>query len=297
MRQQLRLRVLLPLGILGLLGAGFGAYAFGQAPEPAASTLPPTTTAAAPGASRSAVPPAAWAQAANILCRKVEKAYADVPRPTRVAQFEPFLAKAVEVSEWAGPALAELGRPKGSGGAVKALAKNSAARSRLAGRALAALRSGDGATFRRSLARLARLEDEWADLMYRLGAMTCVEASRIPPAPASGSGTGAPAKASQAALKRELLEHAAVVVVFYTPEAGLDGATVLEARSAALEVDAGFLAVDAGKEKQVSKLAQAYEVTEAPAVLVFVPGPKVAARFDRFADRETIAQAVQNAAR
>lgn len=296
MRQQLRLRVLLPLGILGLLGAGFGAYAFGQAPEPAASTLPPTTTAAAPGGSAT-VPAAEWANAANAVCRKAEKAYADVPRPTRVAQFEPYLAKVVEVSESAAAELARLGRPQGSGGALKALATNSAARSRLAGRALAAVRSGDGATFRRSLARVARLEDEWADLMYRLGAMTCVEASRIPPAPASGSGTGAPAKASQAALKRELLEHAAVVVVFYTPEAGLDGATVLEARSAALGVDAGFLAVDAGKEKQVSKLAQAYEVTEAPAVLVFVPGPKVAARFDRFADRETIAQAVQNAAR
>lgn len=33
MRQQLRLRVVLPVAVLGLLGAGFGAYATGQPPE------------------------------------------------------------------------------------------------------------------------------------------------------------------------------------------------------------------------------------------------------------------------
>jgi hypothetical protein len=50
---------------------------------------------------------------------------------------------------------------------------------------------------------------------------------------------------------------------------------------------------------QVSELAERYDVLEAPAVLVFVRGrsPKLAARFDRFADRETIAQAVENALR
>jgi hypothetical protein len=50
---------------------------------------------------------------------------------------------------------------------------------------------------------------------------------------------------------------------------------------------------------QVSELAARYDVLEAPAVLVFVRGrsPKLAARFDRFADRETIAQAVDNALR
>lgn len=298
MRQQLRLRVLLPLAVLGLLGAGFGAYAFGQAPEPEAGAVPPTTTAPA-GASGSSgtVAPAAWAKAANAVCRKAEKAYAEVVRPTRVAQFEPFLAKVVEVSQWADPALAELGRPRGGGGAAKALAQNSAERARLAGRALAAVQTGDGAKFRRSLARLATADEERAALMRRLGAMTCAEAARIPAAPARPAAGDSPAKASEAAVRRELLEHPAVVVVFHTPRAGLDGTTVLEARSAALEVGAGFLAVDAGEEKEVSKLAEAYEVTEAPAVLVLVPGPSVAARFDRFADRETIAQAVQNAVR
>ncbi|HYY75600.1 MAG TPA: hypothetical protein VE644_04685 [Gaiellaceae bacterium] len=46
MRQQLRLRVLLPVALLGLLGAGFGAYATGRpaSAEPLPPAPPVTTT-------------------------------------------------------------------------------------------------------------------------------------------------------------------------------------------------------------------------------------------------------------
>jgi hypothetical protein len=48
MRQQLRLRVLLPVALLGLLGAGFGAYATGRpaSAEPLPPAPPATTTQA-----------------------------------------------------------------------------------------------------------------------------------------------------------------------------------------------------------------------------------------------------------
>jgi hypothetical protein len=46
MRQQLRLRVLLPVAVLGLLGAGFGAFAMGQPAEP---PLPTPSSAVDPG--------------------------------------------------------------------------------------------------------------------------------------------------------------------------------------------------------------------------------------------------------
>ena len=84
MRQQLRLRVLVPVAVLGLLGAGFGAFAMGgpAAPEAipvthatstaaadtgatdtgAAATAPPTTTAPqppAPTTTTEAAPPPA----------------------------------------------------------------------------------------------------------------------------------------------------------------------------------------------------------------------------------------------
>jgi hypothetical protein len=48
MRQQLRLRVLLPVAVLGLLGVGYGAFAYGQAPDVPESIPVPTTTEAAP---------------------------------------------------------------------------------------------------------------------------------------------------------------------------------------------------------------------------------------------------------
>jgi hypothetical protein len=50
MRQQLRLRVLLPVAVLGLLGVGYGAFAYGQGPDvPESIPVPaPTTTEAAP---------------------------------------------------------------------------------------------------------------------------------------------------------------------------------------------------------------------------------------------------------
>jgi hypothetical protein len=46
MRQQLRLRVLLPVAVLGLLGAGFGAYATGRPATPEPLPLPPTGSGA-----------------------------------------------------------------------------------------------------------------------------------------------------------------------------------------------------------------------------------------------------------
>lgn len=48
MRQQLRLRVLLPVAVLGLLGAGFGAFAMGGPAAPESIPVPrPTSSAAA----------------------------------------------------------------------------------------------------------------------------------------------------------------------------------------------------------------------------------------------------------
>ncbi len=169
MRQQLRLRVLLPVAVLGLLGAGFGAYAMGQPASPASTALPPTTSGAtdtAPTTTESE----------------------PTPPPTK---------------------------PK-------------------------------------------------------------------PPAK------------KRSPLARELADHRAVVVVFHTPDADLDRASVREARAGAAAVGAGFLAVDVTREGAVASLATRFEVLEAPTVLVVVRGLEARARFDGYVDRETVAQAVTN---
>jgi hypothetical protein len=102
---------------------------------------------------------------------------------------------------------------------------------------------------------------------------------------------------TMAALEEELEEQRAVVVAFYMPSAGLDGTVLREARAGASLARAGFISVNVAREGQVSELATEYAVIEAPAVLVFLRGPRVAKRFDRYVDRETVAQAVANSLR
>jgi hypothetical protein len=101
MRQQLRLRVLVPVAVLGLLGAGFGAFAMGGPAAPqsipvpratssaavdtgatdtgatdtgATDTAPPTTTAPAPApppTTTEAAPPAEPAEELSALDKKL----------------------------------------------------------------------------------------------------------------------------------------------------------------------------------------------------------------------------------
>ena len=292
MRQQLRLRVLLPLAVLGLLGAGFGAYAFGQAPEPAATPLPPTTTAAAKPAATpragGAVDAAAWAKQVNALCAQTEATVGELPEPGTPEQVLAYLRTAAKAERTSLPALARLGWPRAEQDAVLALRALAARNVGLLRSAAAELDANDLEGFRGAVDRGVALDARWNAAARRLGVRECVRKSAA----------SAARKASRAgALEWALVEDEALVVLFYTPASGLDGTTVLEARSAALHVGAGFLAVNVKDNRRVAELAEKYEVVEAPVVLVFVRGPKLAARFDRFADRETIAQAVENALR
>jgi hypothetical protein len=95
-------------------------------------------------------------------------------------------------------------------------------------------------------------------------------------------------------LQRALRSSRVVVVVFYAPQSSVDSEAVQEARAGALAAGAGFLSVNVSKEAEVANLAQRYAVREAPAILVFVRGPRVVSQFD-LVDRETVAQAVVNA--
>jgi hypothetical protein len=100
----------------------------------------------------------------------------------------------------------------------------------------------------------------------------------------------------RSALERALGRDRAVVVVFYTPQGGVDNVAIREARAGALAVDAGFLSVNVKRNGEVEELAKEFGVTSSPAVLVFVRGPKVASQFG-YADRETVSQAVADALR
>jgi hypothetical protein len=120
------------------------------------------------------------------------------------------------------------------------------------------------------------------------------EPATKPNKPAKQHEPAKPAAEQRTALERALAAHKIVVLAFYAPQGSVDDAVIREARAGALDAGAGFLAVNVTRNGDVSQPATQYDVFEAPAVLVF-RSSKVVARFDSYADRETIAQAVVNA--
>jgi hypothetical protein len=301
MRQQLRLRVLLPVAVLGLLGAGFGAFAMGTPSDPAAGTPlptpPATTTAPAPAppkpAPAGAVAADAWAQGANALC--VEFDGKTVPRPRTPEQAEAFLRRSVRETAQFNARFAALGWPQGERAAIAVLRADRARSVSYVKQALAAFRARDLQTILRLADRDAALVKAWNEEVRRLNAAECLVDT-------SPKDKDAPRETNRPLTGAEAVDWAlyfdrAVVVVFFTPGSALDAKTVLEGRGAAITTGAGFLAVDVTREAQVAALAIGYEVLEAPTVLVLSRGPKLRSRFDGYVDRTTVAQAISNALR
>ena len=107
-----------------------------------------------------------------------------------------------------------------------------------------------------------------------------------------------------AALARALASHAVVVVSLYAPRSSVDAMATDEARHGAALAGAGFVAFSVANERIVSPLTSlltgaqtaADRVLDGPAVLVFQRPRTLFVRFNGFADRDTVAQAVANAA-
>ena len=86
-----------------------------------------------------------------------------------------------------------------------------------------------------------------------------------------------------------------VVVATFLPGSSLDAITLREARAGARAASAGFVAVDAGRERQISHVHRRFRVTNDPTVLILARPGRVVTRIDGFADAATVAQAVANA--
>jgi hypothetical protein len=107
-----------------------------------------------------------------------------------------------------------------------------------------------------------------------------------------------------AGLALALRSHDVVVVSLYTPGASVDAMATGEARRGAALAGAGFVAFNVADEKVVSPLASlltgaptaADRVADGPAVLVFQRPKTLFVRFNGFVDRDTVAQAAENAA-
>jgi hypothetical protein len=102
---------------------------------------------------------------------------------------------------------------------------------------------------------------------------------------------GLPAK-----LERALRAHELVVVSLFDPKAHVDEISLAEASAAADVSHVGFVALNVLDQRQAGPLMRELGVLPDPAVLVYRRPGEVVARFDGFADRDTVAQAVANAA-
>jgi hypothetical protein len=96
-------------------------------------------------------------------------------------------------------------------------------------------------------------------------------------------------------LATALERHAVVVVALYDPQARVDGISLLEAAAGAVAARAGFVPLDVLDTSQAGPLMKLLGVLPDPAVLVYRRPGELVARFDGFADRDTVAQAVANA--
>jgi hypothetical protein len=93
-----------------------------------------------------------------------------------------------------------------------------------------------------------------------------------------------------------LRTHDVVVVSLFDPQARVDQISLAEASAGAKAAHAGFVPLDVLRQGQAGALVRQLGVLPDPAVLVYRRPGDIVARFDGFADRDTVAQAVANAA-
>ncbi len=91
--------------------------------------------------------------------------------------------------------------------------------------------------------------------------------------------------------------HQTVVVALYNPYSEVDGIAFAEARAGAKMAGVGFVPLNVLSEAQVGNLTQMLGLLPDPGLLVYIRPGTLVARISGFADKETVAQAAQNAAR
>jgi hypothetical protein len=99
-----------------------------------------------------------------------------------------------------------------------------------------------------------------------------------------------------APMARALGQHETVVVSLYNPYSEVDGIAFAEARAGAGLAGAGFVPLNVLSKAQVGKLTEQLGLLPDPGVLVYVRPAALVVKISGFADKETVAQAAQNAA-
>jgi hypothetical protein len=99
------------------------------------------------------------------------------------------------------------------------------------------------------------------------------------------------------AIATALGRHRTVVVSLYNPYSEVDGIAFAEARAGAKNAGVGFVPLNVLSEAQIGNLTQMLGLLPDPGLLVYIRPGTLVVRISGFADKETVAQAAQNAAR
>jgi hypothetical protein len=92
-----------------------------------------------------------------------------------------------------------------------------------------------------------------------------------------------------------LRKHEVAVVAVVDPQAAVDKISEGEASAAAAVTGVGFVSLNVLDQRQAAPLVRQLGILPDPAVLLYRRPGELVARFDGFADRDTVAQAVINA--
>jgi hypothetical protein len=95
---------------------------------------------------------------------------------------------------------------------------------------------------------------------------------------------------------KALGQHPVVVVSVFNPYSEVDGIAFAEAQAGARLAGVGFVGLNVLSQAQVGKLTQTLGLLPDPGFLVYTRPGTLVARINGFADKETVAQAAQNAA-
>ena len=96
---------------------------------------------------------------------------------------------------------------------------------------------------------------------------------------------------------KALGRHPVVVVSVFNPYSEVDGIAFAEAQAGARLAGVGFVGLNVLSQAQVGKLTQTLGLLPDPGFLVYTRPGTLVVRINGFADKETVAQAAQNAAR
>lgn len=265
------------------MGIGVGAFAFSGTPGgDGAGPSAPLTTGTQPTQSAGGgadVSRAEWAKQANAVCRKLNDASAALGEATSREQLLELLPKGLDLADGALVELRALPAPKAQRASIERMATLFEGYTKTERNAVTALAAGDTATFASMTGRAFALNNRGNEIARSLGARACA---------AGGS--------EKSELARVLERHRVVVAVLYSPDAAVDRLAIREARAGANAVEAGFVAIDVYDAKEIASVAQAYPLRGAPAVIVFKRFGGAVTQIPGYADRETVAQAAENAA-